>query len=407
VSKLRIVVLGYLVRGPIGGMAWHHLQYVLGLQSLGHDVYFAEDSDDYPSCYDPSRGLVDCDPSYGLQFCEHIFRRVGMADRWCYYDAHQAQWHGPAAGRALNLFSTADVVLNLSGVNPLRSWAENIPVRALVDTDPLFTQIRHLTDRAAKERAAQHTAFFTFGENIPGGRSVVPDDGFPWQATRQPIALDWWPVTPGPTAGRFTSVMQWDSYPAVEHAGQRYAMKSQSFEPFVELPQQIGPKLELALGSASAPRDRLLANGWSLRDPLEVTRDPWTYQKYLQESKAEFGIAKQGYVVSRCGWFSERSAGYLASGRPCLVQETGFSEHIPTGDGLIAFGSPDEAIEGVADIERHYADHCQAARAIAAEFFDARQVLSHLLQRAGNASAKPASTDRCISDSEFSREPSR
>lgn len=390
-SKLRIIVLGYLVRGPIGGMAWHHLQYVLGLHLLGHDVCFAEDSDDYPSCYDPARGVVDGDPTYGLAFCDAAFRRIGLADRWTYYDAHHGRWHGPAADQALKRFAAADVVLNLSGVNPLRSWAETIPVRVLVDTDPLFTQVRHLTDPAARTAALAHTAFFTFGENIPAGRSTVPSDGLPWEATRQPVVLSWWPVTVGPAEGRFTSVMQWDSYPPMEHAGRVYGMKSLSFEPFWDLPAHVEPRLELALGSSSAPRERLLARGWLLRDPLEVTRDPWTYQAYLRQSKAEFGIAKHGYVASRSGWFSERSAAYLASGRPCLVQDTGFSEHLPCCEGLIPFRTLAEAVAGIADIDQRYVDHCRAAREIAAEHFDAAKVLTDLLDRAGAVSSPAVS----------------
>jgi hypothetical protein len=382
-SKLRIMVLGYLVRGPIGGMAWHHLQYVLGLHSLGHEVCFAEDSHDYASCYDPSRGVVDCNPTYGLAFCDATFRRVGLVDRWMYYDAHQGKWHGSAADDALKRFAAADVVLNLSGVNPLRSWAERISVRVLVDTDPLFTQVRHLTNPAALAFAKSHTAFFTFGENIPSGRSDVPSDGLPWQATRQPVALPWWQVAPGPAGGHFTSVMQWDSYPAVEYDGRHYGMKSRSFEAVWDLPKHVGPRLELALGSASAPRQRLLAGGWLLRDSLVVTRDPWTYQAYLLQSKAEFGVAKHGYVGSRCGWFSERSAAYLASGRPCLVQDTGFTGHVPAGDGLLAFKTLEEAVAGVGEIDRRYAAHCRAAREIAVEHFDAKNVLTHLLERAG------------------------
>jgi len=176
--------------------------------------------------------------------------------------------------------------------------------------------------------------------------------------------------------------MQWDSYPAVQHAGKRYEMKSRSFEPYINLPIMIGERLELAVGSASAPRDRLRTCGWLLRDPLEVTQDPWTYQAYLQQSKGEFGIAKHGYVSSHCGWFSERSAAYLASGRPCLVQETGFSEQIPLGDGLLTFASPDDVRQGIGDIDRRYGDHCRAARAIAENYFDARQVLPRLLEGA-------------------------
>jgi hypothetical protein len=209
VSGLRIVVLGYVVRGPLGGMAWHHLQYVLGLTRLGHDVYFVEDSDDYPSCYDPDRGLTDTDPTYGLRFATAAFERLGLAERWAFYDAHAGRWHGPHEGRVRRALAGADLVLNVSGVNPLRPWLADIPVRVLIDTDPVFTQIRHLTDPAARAVTDQNTAFFSFGENIAQGTAAVPDDGLPWQPTRQPVVLEEWPVTPGPAKGMFTTVMQW------------------------------------------------------------------------------------------------------------------------------------------------------------------------------------------------------
>ena len=138
-ERLRIIVLGYIVRGPLGGLAWHHLQYVLGLVELGHDVIFVEDSDDYPACYDPARNVVDTDPSYGLDFTARTFERVGLGQRWAYYDAHTTRWLGPCAGQVLSLCASADLLLNLSGVNPLRPWLLQIPARALVDTDPVFT----------------------------------------------------------------------------------------------------------------------------------------------------------------------------------------------------------------------------------------------------------------------------
>ena len=147
-DRMRIIVRGYLVRGPLGGIGWHHLQYVLGLVRLGHDVYFAEDSDDYPSCYNPVTDVLDTDPSYGLDFARSAFARLELADRWAYYDAHTSRWYGPAAEKMLGLFKSADLLLNCSGINPLRDWHLNIPARALIDTDPVFTQIRHLTDPA-------------------------------------------------------------------------------------------------------------------------------------------------------------------------------------------------------------------------------------------------------------------
>jgi hypothetical protein len=383
-GRLRIIVAGYIVRGPLGGLVWHHLQYVMGLARLGHDVYFAEDSGDSPwCCYDPTRHVTDADASYGLEFARDAFERVGLADRWAYYDAHTSRWLGPCAGRILHMCASADLLLNLSGVNPLRPWLMNIPARGFVDTDPVFTQVHHLTDASARHLARQHTSFFSFAENIGAHRCAIPDDGLPWEPTRQPIVLDAWPVTPGPVDGKFTTVMQWDSYVARDYGGVYYGMKSDSFGPYLDVPKTAGRIFELAIGGSTAP-DRLASKGWIVRNPLEPTRDPWTYQRYIQGSKAEFSVAKQGYVVSRSGWFSERSAAYLASGRPVLLQDTGFSDWLPTGAGVMAFASPDEALEGVAEINRRYRWHCGAARAVAEEYFDARKVLSRLIDRAMN-----------------------
>jgi hypothetical protein len=380
--RLRVAVLGYIVRGPIGGMAWHHLQYVLGLARLGHDVQFVEDSDDYPGCYDPERGVVDECPAYGLRFAAAAFDRLGLSDCWAYHDAHAGRWAGPAAGSILDWLAGADLLLNVSGVNPLRPWLLRVPARALIDTDPAFVQVRHLTDPVARALAAAHTAFFTFGENIPAGRASVPDDGFPWRPTRQPVVLDAWPVTPPPTGGRFTTVMQWDSYPAREFAGRRYGMKSESFGPYLDLPARCGRVFELALGSASAPRAMLRERGWELRDPLEVTRDPWTYQEYLRGSRAEFGIAKHGYVAGHTGWFSERSACYLASGRPVLVQDTGFTDWLSAVGGVVPFRTSEEAAAGAAEVTARYEFHAREARAVAAEYFDAGRVLERLTEQA-------------------------
>lgn len=393
-SGLRIVVLGYIVRGPLGGLAWHHLQYVLGLARLGHDVYFLEDSDDYPACYNPETDAITIDPSYGLQFAADAFARLGLGERWAYYDAHTARWMGAAAICAPDVCAAADLLLNLSGVNPLRPWLAEIPARAYVDTDPAFTQVRHLTDAASRSLAAQHTSFFTFAENFGQSFCEVPDDGFAWQPTRQPVVLDAWPVTAGKTVGRWTTVMQWDSYRALEYEGKRYGMKSDSFSAYMDLPARAGRVFELALGSASAPRAALESKGWRLVDPRVPTRDPWTYQRYIRESKAEWSVAKQGYAASRSGWFSERSAAYLASGRPVVTQETGFSAWLAAEGGLIAFNTPEEALGGIEEINRRYDFHCRAAREVACEFFDSRKVLSHLVERALDTGAASQVTSK-------------
>ena len=389
-GRLRIIVLGYVVRGPLGGMVWSNLQFLMGLAALGHDVYFVEDSDDYPSCYDPGRHVTGTDPSYGLGFARDAFDRIGFAARWAYHDAHRSRWHGPAAPDIMAICRGADVVLNLCGVNPLRPWTAEAPIRVLVDEDPAFTQIRHLTDAEAHRRALAHNRFFTFAENIGQSDCTVPDDGLPWQPTRQPLVLERTTPGPGVPSGMFTTVMQWDSYPGADYRGVRYGMKSDSFNEYFDLPARTGARLALAIGGVDAPRDRLSASGWVVIDPMPVTRDPWTYRDFIAASKAEFSVAKHGYVVSRSGWFSERSVAYLASGRPVVVQDTGFSGWLDPGFGVLPFASRDEAVAAIAAVDGRYAEHCRAALEVAEAYFDARKVLPHLLERAMARSETPA-----------------
>jgi len=383
-SRLRIIVLGYIVRFPLGGMAWHYLQYAIGLARLGHDVYFLEDSEDFASCYDPARHVTDTDPTYGMEFTAAMLDRVGLKDRWAFYDAHQQHWLGPRAHEIDEIIANAELLLNISGANPLRGRLVEVPVRVFIDTDPLFEQVRQLTVPDRRERALQHNSFFSFGENIASGKCSVPDDGLPWRPTRQPIVLGEWPVaSPRPT-GLFTTVMQWDSYAPREYRGTRYGLKSMSFQPYLDLPEKVGPIFELALGTPHAPRDLLRRKGWKLTNPLEITRDCRSYQRYIQHSKAEFSVAKHGYVATRSGWFSERSACYLASGRPVVAQDTGFSEVLNTDAGLLPFNTPDEAIGNLQEIKANYRHHCRQARIVAEEYFDSRTVLRRLIDLSMN-----------------------
>jgi hypothetical protein len=382
-DRLRIIVLGYIVRGPVGGMAWSDLHYMMGLLDLGHNVYFVEDSGDLPwCCYDPSRNTTDSDPTYGLHFAKRIFEAMGLGDRWAYYDAHTSRWMGPSSDRIVTICSNADLLLDLGGVNPMRPWLLEIPLRALVDKDPVFTQINHFTNATRHKQGIQHTSFFSFGENVALWRCAVPKSTLKWQPTRHPIYLNLWPAVPGNPRGKFTTVMLWDSYRSVEHDGVHYGMKSDSFGPFLDLPASAGPLFELAVGGTTVPRAQLTSKGWKITNPLKVAADPFAYQRYIQHSKAEFTVAKHGYVISRSGWFSERSAAYLATGRPVVTQETGFSEWLETGSGVIPFATLGEAIAAIEDVNLRYEHHCRRAREIALEYFDARKILSHLIDRA-------------------------
>src|SRR3984957_3843959 len=391
-TRLRIIVLGYIVRGPLGGLVWHHLQYVMGLCRLGHDAYFIEDSDDYESCYEPATGRLTSDPQCGLSFASDLFDAVGLGRRWAYFDAHRNTWMGPAGASARGLLRSADLLLNLSGVNPMRDWFLDVPHRALVDTDPAFTQIRHHRYERKMRDALAHTAFFTFGENFGTERCSMPDDGLPWRPTRQPIVLDAWPVLPGNPEGNFSTVMQWNSYPALEFGGRCFGTKAHSFGPYLDLPRRTTERLELALGSLeqavglpAAPRDSLRDRGWIVTDALAVTRTASAYQEFICQSKAEFSVAKHGYESSRSGWFSERSAAYLASGRPVVTQDTGFTDWLTADGGVLPFDSPQSAADAIDRVSRNYATHCRLARGIAEDFFESGVVLSELLRQATGA----------------------
>ena len=374
-----MVVQANLIRGPVGGLTWSELQYVIGLRALGHDVYYLEEGDGYPSCYDPRSNEFGSDPTYGLEYAASVFDAVGLPDRWAYLDQERG-WLGACRQRAVEILTSADVLISVGGLVAMMGEAfRRVPVRVYLDRDPVFTQIRHIADAELRERAESHTAFFTYGENLahPGG---LPDDGIRWQPTRQPVLLDSVPLTPGSEHGAFTTVMQWDSYPALEYGGERFGMKSESFGKILTLPNRVTTPLELAIGAPAQVRQELEASGWRIRDPRVPTRDPTTYLAYLRDSKAELSIAKHGYVVSKSGWFADRSVAYLACGRPVVLEDAGFTDWLPVGLGALAFRTADEAVSAIHDVEADYARHCAAARELAGEYFGAEKVLGALLE---------------------------
>lgn len=376
----KILLLGYIVKGPLGGLVWHHLQYVLGLKQLGYDVLFLEYSEDYDACYDPSANVMTKDPAYGLAFIQKTFDHFDLGDSWAYFDEHSATWYGQSKASVSTFIEEADILINLSGITSLRSSEAKVPVRLFLDTDPLFTQIKNIQDSTARAISEQHTHHFTFAENINNPECLIPDDGFNWKETRQPIILSAWPQIAASQDGKFSTVMQWDSYKTQVYKGEEYGMKSKSFAIAENIPSKVGVSFQLAVGSATAPKERLQAKGWELLNPLEVTKTAFSYQDFIARSKGEFTIAKHGYVASYSGWFSERSAAYLASGRPVITQETGLSNVIDSGAGLLTFSNEEEAIEALHRVNESYAHHCKSALEIAKMYFDSKAVLTDLLK---------------------------
>lgn len=389
-QRLKIIVTGYVVRRPVGGLAWHYLHYVMGLMRLGHDVYYLEDGEESPSCFDLSKTNNGRPPfkdsTYGLKFAKDIFQRVGVGDRWGYFDGHVKGWRGPLGSTACDVIRDADILFNVSNAVSLRDRMLEIPRRALVDTDPVFEQVRQLTMPGWRARSRRHNVFFTFGENYGHTNCSIPMSGQTWQPTRQPIVVEAWPQVPAPKQGTLTTVMSWKSYDPSRLNGVTYGLKSDSFDPYFELPDRVATSCELAIDDAPQKVcEKLRFHHWGIKDAFEVSKDPWTYQQYIQQSKGEFGVAKHAYVVTHSGWFSERSACYLAAGRPVVTQESGFSEWIDTGDGLLSFRTAEEAIDAIEDLNKRYRQHCEAARSLAMEYFDYRKVLPRLVEYTSNS----------------------
>lgn len=373
---LKIVCSGYLLRYPLGGMTWHHLQYLIGFQRLGCQVTYFEDHGWPNSCYDAARNEMTGDPGYGLAYVKKLFDAHGLTGDWCYL-AEDGTAQGMSREELAQRCRECDVYFNLSNIN----WIAELELcrrRALVDTDPVFTQIGGHGMGGPWER---YHALFTYGENVHRSGCEMPAGGARWLPTRQPVVLDLWPAPAGEPNAPLTTVMNWSAYGEREHNGRVYGQKDREFAPFFALPGETGEAMEIAINAPANVRERLADGGWRLADPREVTRTPAIYQAYLQGSRAEFSVAKHAYVSTHCGWFSDRSAGYLASGRPVVVEETGFSRFLPVDAGLLAFRKPAEAVAAIRRLNEDYPAHCRAARSVAEAFFDARRVLSDLLAR--------------------------
>lgn len=374
----RAVVCGIAGQLPLAGVALHYLQYCLGLRDLGVDVAYLEDNQAWP--YDPYLNRPDAEAAYTRAWLAELFGAFELP--WAYRDPRGRYWG--TLGEAAAYCASADLLLNVSGGHRLEPHHRAARMVALIDTDPGFVQVAAAQgDARTRAWLAEHDLLFTFALSVgrPGCR--LPQDGFQWRPTRQPVHLDLWSSVPDQPGTTYTTVMNWRAYDPTEWLGERWGQKDAEFPLVLALPERTGLPLEVALGGAQAPRDDLRQAGWRVVDPREPTRTVWTFLDYIAQSRGEVTVAKEAYVRSRGGWFSERSANYLAAGRPVVAEDTGWSEHLPSGEGLLAFSTGEEAEAALRDVEGDLARHAPAARALATREFDARAVLSRLLSEAG------------------------
>ncbi len=389
-GQRRIVVSGYVALLQAGGVTWDYLQYVLGLAAMGHDVFYIEDTRLWPVYQQPTDDAGDC--STNVAYLAGVMPAFGLDARWAYRDEASGETFGLSASRVDEILRSADVLLNISCATPLRDAYMGIPARVLIDSDPMFTQIQAhnaegFTPGAGVMRAAvqAHTHHFTFGEAFgqPGCRMPVGDVA--WHPTRQPICLDRW--TPSPMQdgdlATFTTVMNWSAARPLQWDGEEWGQKSVEFELVFGVPSRFRARpLSLAVGQTegdAVPVARLQGAGWCLLDPAIVAGTADAYREFIAQSFGEFSVAKEAYVKGNTGWFSCRSACYLASGRPVVTQDTGWSSIIPAGEGLLSFTDLDSAVGALERVVGDPARHGARAREIAEEFFDSRAVLGRLL----------------------------
>jgi hypothetical protein len=383
-SRLRIFVSGMVAGDPWqGGASWAVLQYVLGLQRLGHDVYLVEPISD--GSIQPSGSPLD--RSDNAAYFHHLADRFGLAERATLVRHGTTEAVGVPHDRVRRLAKEADALVNISGMLTDPAFMEPIPVRIYLDLDPAFNQLWQVA-QGIDMRFEGHTHFMTVGQFIGSPSCPVPTGGRQWIPTLPPVVLSMWPVADRIERDAWTTVGNWRGYGSVEHDGVFYGQKAHSLRQFISLPRLTPERFVLAMAihpDETGDIEALTTNGWELVDPRHLAGTPDAYRKLIQGSKGEFGVAKSGYVVSRCGWFSDRSACYLASGRPVIAQETGFSSFLPTGKGLFAFEKAADVLAAIEDVAADYPANARAARLVAEEYMDSDHVLGGLLERVGSA----------------------
>jgi hypothetical protein len=384
---MKAIVTGMIASYPVGGVLWDYGQYALGLERMGFDVYYLEDTG--WQTYNPRTGAYGADCSYALEFLPAALSALSpkLARQWRFRNMDGRSF-GLDDDQFADVLESADLFLNVSGGTLLRGEYLKCQRKVLIDSDPGWNHFRNYPRWDANPNwygshgYRAHDWFFTYAERMGQPDCPLPTLGLSWHPTRPPVVLNCWQAEPpGQT---WTTVMTWKNFQeTIQHAGVTYGTKEMEFDRIQALPGRVQARLEVAVGGAEAPRENWRALGWSVLGSESISRTAEDYRHYVQRSRGEFSVAKNVYVATRSGWFSCRSVCYLAAGLPVVVQDTGFSEVIPSGAGLLAFNHLDDAASAVETVEGDYVHHQQSAREVARTHFDSDVVLGDLLQRIG------------------------
>jgi hypothetical protein len=380
---LKLVVLGMMGRLPFGGHTWLFLNWLRGFQRLGHDVWYVEDDTTWP--YDPIQNTTTDDCTYAVSHLAQWMEGIGLKDRWAFRlaDRKDACW-GLSHRQLDKLYRSCDALINLEGGTALREEHLVAPFRVYLETDPVGGEVELANGEWTG--FADHHVIATYGENFGAPDCRVPLNGLKFIKTRQAVDLDLWPVAYTPRARFFTTIGNYrqEGDDVVLDGETYYWSKHIEWEKFMHLPRHTRQPFKLAMMPDPPDRRRMRAQGWQLVDPFKMSLDIFgAYPGFIQKSRAEFTVAKDQNVRLRSGWFSERDVCYLASGKPVIAQDTGFSNILPTGEGLFGFTAMEQVLAAIEAINGDYPRHCRAARAIAEEYFKAETVAHRLLRDIG------------------------
>ena len=388
-TRGKIIVFGILFWYPLAGVTYQFLHYLLGLRRLGYDPYYVEDSGRL--VYDPRINDMSPDASGNIAAILPTLQAHGFGERWAFRGNYPGgQCYGMTERELLQLYQEADAFLNVTGAQEIREEHLACPRRIYVESDPFAEQVKAAQgDPAILAALAAHDTHFSFGENLGEPDCDVPlVEPFRWFPTRQPVATALWDKALCNEADRstpYTTITTWNNKGnSIDYRGDTYYWtKDREFRKVLDLPRRRPSRFELATQVGNDVQHLLCEHGWRLTGSLGLSQDVERYRAYIQHSRGEFTVARDQYVRPRTGWFSDRSACYLAAGRPVITQETGFSKFLPTGKGLFAFNTMEDILAAVDVIESDHEGNCRAAREIAAEYFATEKVVGSLMRRAG------------------------
>ncbi len=407
----KIIIIGQIAKYPLGGVTWDWLNYLLGFKKLGHDVHYFEDGPKW--LYNPIENKVTVS-DYNVHYLKNVMSTFGFDSNWTYLSRGKTLATSALFGnqKIQEIFQSADAIFNICGSSDMNKLVKDFLIpknikRIYVDGDPMINQIKMLKEKNdATSSFRNHDIFFTYAENIGEKDCAIPlQKEIQWIKTRFPVYLPEWKSEVNKKADRFTTVANWQSYKGFLYKGEKYSgAKSIEFLKFKDIPNISKQKLELAIIADTEEKEKVFKKenlqkklkdksfitnknnlekmkkgGWIIADAIQASEDWKIYRDYIENSKGEWSVAKNIYVKAKTGWFSGRSTCYLASGKPVILEDTGFSKFIPTGKGLFSFKNTEEALHAIEEVNKNYEYHAKEARKIAEQFFNSDIILKDML----------------------------